>query len=70
MTPVIVRNLVTGRKSLTSDPPWFVRRLGNLSEISPSRGRALPGVNEIIRAFPVEPTTVELLVIEMSFRVP
>jgi hypothetical protein len=45
-----------------SEPPGLTYLFGAVSDISPSNGRAVPGLNDMIRSFPDEPTMVELLV--------
>ena len=69
-TAVTVSEVVPGKKSAMSEPPGLTYLFGVVSDISPSNGRAVPGLNEIMRTFPDDPTMVELLLKVKSLIVP
>ena len=53
-----------------SEPPGFTYLFGVVSDIYPSNGRAVPGLNDMMRSFPDDPTMVELLLKDILYIVP
>ena len=67
---VTVSEVPADKKSAMSEPPGFTYLFGTVSEINPSNGRVVPGLKEMMRLFPDEPTMLELLVKVNSLIVP